>query len=176
MASNVERALTTYRKRGLRGLVSSAKMKVKGETGEVAYQEKVAYGLAERCAQIDRALPAGSRSALDIGCNLGDITAHCASRGLWAIGVDQSKDVIDGARRRHSGKADTLASSLSTKGRSRPGRCCGSLISPRLPLVRILERRMAASAPSATSGYATSRNGSHGSADRAGNRNSFLQT
>jgi len=106
MANNVERALTTYRKRGLRGLVSSAKMKVKGETGEVAYQEKVAYGLAERGAQIDRALPAGSRSALDIGCNLGDITAHCASRGLWAIGVDQSKDLIDGARRRHSGKAD----------------------------------------------------------------------
>ena len=106
MANILERAITTYRRRGLRGLLTSAQMKVRGGSGEVAYQEKLAYGLAERCAQIDRALPTGARSALDIGCNLGDIAAYCASRGLWTIGVDQSKELIDEAQRRHSGKAN----------------------------------------------------------------------
>lgn len=106
MASILRRAIRTYRRRGVRGLLVSAKIRLRGGTGEVAYQEKLADGLAERCAQIDRALPAGSRSALDIGCNRGDITAYCASRGLWSIGVDRSKELIDEAQRLHSGKSD----------------------------------------------------------------------
>lgn len=106
MANLLERATTTYRRRGLKGLATSAHLRMRGRTGELAFQKKLAYGLTERCAQIARALPAGSRSALDIGCNLGDIAAFCAERGLWTIGVDNSKDLIDEARRRHSGKAN----------------------------------------------------------------------
>jgi SAM-dependent methyltransferase len=106
VAGILRRAVAIYRRGGLGGLLARAKKKVQAGTGELAYQEKLAYGLVERLAQIDRALPHGSRSALDIGCNLGDIAAHCARRGLWTIGVDRSKELIDEAQRRHSGLAD----------------------------------------------------------------------
>jgi SAM-dependent methyltransferase len=66
-----------------------------------AYQEKLAGSLAERCAQIETAIPPTAGSALDIGCNLGDLTAWCARRGLWSVGVDSSAELIADARRRH---------------------------------------------------------------------------
>jgi SAM-dependent methyltransferase len=66
------------------------------------YQAKVAGSFEERCRQIEGAIPTGARSVLDIGCNLGDITAWCAGRGLWAIGVEGSAKVVRAARRRHA--------------------------------------------------------------------------
>jgi len=66
-----------------------------------AYQEKLAGSLEERCAQIGGALPPDAGSVLDIGCNLGDLTAWCATRGLWSVGLDSSAELVADARRRH---------------------------------------------------------------------------
>lgn len=66
-----------------------------------AYQEKLAGSLDERCAQIESAIPPAAGSVLDIGCNLGDLTAWCARRGLWSVGLDSSDELIADARRRH---------------------------------------------------------------------------
>jgi SAM-dependent methyltransferase len=70
---------------------------------EADYQEKVAGSLQERWQKIGDALPHGCHTALDIGCNLGDITALCAQNGLWAIGVDQRAKLVAEAHRRHRG-------------------------------------------------------------------------
>lgn len=66
-----------------------------------AYQEKLAGSLEERCAQIAQAIPPAAGSVLDIGCNLGDLTAWCARRGLWSVGLDSAPRLIADARRRH---------------------------------------------------------------------------
>lgn len=66
-----------------------------------AYQEKLAGSLEARCRQLEAALAADVASALDIGCNLGDLTAWCARRGLWSVGLDSSLPLIEDARRRH---------------------------------------------------------------------------
>lgn len=68
-----------------------------------AYQEKLAGALGARSAQLERAIPLGAASVLDVGCNLGDLTAWCARRGLWAVGVDSSEELIAEARVRHAG-------------------------------------------------------------------------
>lgn len=70
-----------------------------------AYQEKLAGSLDARCRQLDQAIPADAASVLDIGCNLGDLTAWCAGRGLWALGIDSSLPLIEDARRRHGAVA-----------------------------------------------------------------------
>jgi SAM-dependent methyltransferase len=67
-----------------------------------AYQEKLAGSLEERCRQLDSALPHRACSVLDIGCNLGDITAWCAGRGHWAVGIDSSETLVHEARARHA--------------------------------------------------------------------------
>lgn len=66
-----------------------------------AYQEKLAEAFPERCRQLEAAIPADARSVLDIGCNLGDITAWCAGRGWWTVGVDSSATLIREATERH---------------------------------------------------------------------------
>lgn len=65
------------------------------------YQEKVAAGNNERWSLIDSAIDESFSTCLDIGCNLGDVTVSCASRGLWTVGLDRSPDLIDAARRKH---------------------------------------------------------------------------
>jgi SAM-dependent methyltransferase len=67
-----------------------------------AYQEKLAGSLVERCRQIEGAIPNGAATVLDIGCNLGDLTAWCARRGLWSVGIDSSLPLIEDARLRHA--------------------------------------------------------------------------
>lgn len=67
-----------------------------------AYQEKLAGSFSERCRQLERALPNPAGSVLDIGCNLGDITAWCARRGHWAVGIDSSEPLINEAQVRHA--------------------------------------------------------------------------
>jgi SAM-dependent methyltransferase len=57
--------------------------------------------MAERCRQLGGAIPPDATNVLDIGCNLGDLTAWCARQGLWAVGVDGSQRLIEEARRRH---------------------------------------------------------------------------
>jgi len=70
-----------------------------------AYQEKLSGSLEERCRQIESALPAAPGSVLDIGCNLGDITAWCAGRGHWTVGIDSSEQLVGEAQVRHAGVA-----------------------------------------------------------------------
>lgn len=67
-----------------------------------AYQEKLAGAFEARTRQLAGALPADPATVLDIGCNLGDITAWCAARGHWAVGVDSSPALVEDARRRHA--------------------------------------------------------------------------
>jgi len=84
LGSNILRALGLKRRRGR------------------AYQEKLAGSFEERCRQLESAIPPGAGSVLDIGCNLGDITAWCAARGLWAVGIDSSEVLVAEARGRHA--------------------------------------------------------------------------
>ena len=84
LGSNILRALGLKRRRGR------------------AYQEKLAGSFEERCRQLESAIPPGAGSVLDIGCNLGDITAWCAARGLWAVGIDSSEVLVAEARVRHA--------------------------------------------------------------------------
>lgn len=70
-----------------------------------AYQEKLAGSLEERCRQLEAAIPPDCASVLDVGCNLGDITAWCASRGYWTVGIDSSETLIHQARERHAAVA-----------------------------------------------------------------------
>ncbi len=65
------------------------------------YQDKLAPFLDERLALVESAIPHGARSLIDVGCNLGDITAHFARRGLWSLGVDSSPKLIKAAMERH---------------------------------------------------------------------------
>lgn len=105
-----ERLVGTYRSKGVRGLAGAARRKLLPGPApgrmDADYQQKVAGSLQERWRMIDDAIPSGCRTALDIGCNLGDITALCAGRGLWTIGVDRGAKLIAEARRRHGNVAD----------------------------------------------------------------------
>jgi SAM-dependent methyltransferase len=84
LGSNILRALGLKRRRGR------------------AYQEKLAGSFEERCRQLGAAIPPDAGSVLDIGCNLGDITAWCAARGLWTVGIDSSEVLVAEARVRHA--------------------------------------------------------------------------
>lgn len=66
-----------------------------------AYQEKLGGAFEARCAQLEGAIPSDAVNVLDIGCNLGDITAWCARRGMWAVGIEASPELVRAARRRH---------------------------------------------------------------------------
>ena len=68
-----------------------------------AYQVKLADSLPERTRLIENALGPTSRSVLDVGCNLGDITVYCAQSGRFAVGIDQSETLIRRARSQHAG-------------------------------------------------------------------------
>ena len=65
------------------------------------YQDKLAPALSERSQLFDRAVDDRAFSLIDIGCNLGDFTAHYARRGLWCVGVDSSRELIEEARHRY---------------------------------------------------------------------------
>lgn len=111
------RAAAVYRNRGPRGLVVALRKNLNLRVGadredddapflEGDYQQKVSGSLEERWHRIDDAIPSGCRTALDVGCNLGDMTALCANRGLWALGVDRSTRLITQAHQRHRGILD----------------------------------------------------------------------
>lgn len=65
------------------------------------YQDKLAPVFEERAALFDRAVGDAPGSLLDVGCNLGDFTAHYARRGMWSVGFDGSRTLIEEAYRRH---------------------------------------------------------------------------
>lgn len=67
------------------------------------YQDKLQPFLGNRLAVIDRGVPADARSLLDVGCNLGDITAHYARRGVWSVGADANRDLVQEAVERQRG-------------------------------------------------------------------------
>lgn len=67
------------------------------------YQEKVGEALDERLGAIRTALPKDGGSVLDIGCNLGNVSAQLASEGYWCLGLDVSPRFVEGARERHAG-------------------------------------------------------------------------
>ncbi|MGH7397925.1 MAG: class I SAM-dependent methyltransferase, partial [Candidatus Rokuibacteriota bacterium] len=110
MPSLGARLAATYRSKGVSGLVRAAQRRLAPSPApdpmDADYQEKVAGSLQERWQKIEEAIPDGCRTALDIGCNLGDITALCAQKGLWAIGVDQGAKLIAEAHRRHRDVVD----------------------------------------------------------------------
>lgn len=102
MRARWESALASYRRKGVtRGAVSAVRRMVPGGGVAQAYQAKTSAALAQRLVQLDGAVPAASSNLLDIGCNLGDITAHFARRGLWTVGLDRSERLVGAARRRH---------------------------------------------------------------------------
>lgn len=65
------------------------------------YQDKLAPALPQRLALLDRVMPAPPASVLDIGSNLGDITAHYAAQGHWSLGIESSAAMVREARDRH---------------------------------------------------------------------------
>jgi len=90
---------TVYRKRGPRGVVEA----VRGRFGlQPDFQAK--EGLAERLALLDPAVPADTRSLIDVGCNIGRITSHFASRGIFSLGIDIGQGQIDRAVKLHRGQ------------------------------------------------------------------------
>lgn len=66
------------------------------------YQDKLAGAFEERAALFDAAVGPTRGSLLDVGCNLGDFTAHYARRGMFAVGVDSSAALVSEAHARHS--------------------------------------------------------------------------
>lgn len=68
------------------------------------YQEKRGAGLDERWAVIRSHISPSDRTALDVGCNIGALTAEAASLGMFALGVDIEPGAIRHACRLHAGK------------------------------------------------------------------------
>jgi SAM-dependent methyltransferase len=58
------------------------------------YQEQRSSAFADRWAIIEPELSTDDRSVLDIGCNIGQFTAKCADRGMFAIGIDAFEEVV----------------------------------------------------------------------------------
>lgn len=65
------------------------------------YQDKLAGSFEERARLFDGAIGTPRGSLLDVGCNLGDFTAHYAKLGMWAVGVDIKAELIAEAQSRH---------------------------------------------------------------------------
>ena len=95
MPSLVGRVAGVYRRKGLRGVVAAARTRVT----EQPYQAKA--GMAERLEMLETVVPRETGSLLDIGCNIGVITAHFAQRGAWSVGLDIDRSLIDKARRQY---------------------------------------------------------------------------
>jgi SAM-dependent methyltransferase len=95
-----------YRKHGLGGVTRITFNRLFRGRADVPYQRKVAAAAPERYEMIGDALPAGTSSLLDVGSNLGDVTAHFASRGVWSIGIEKSASLVAEARKRHGAQSD----------------------------------------------------------------------
>lgn len=67
------------------------------------YQAHRSAGTEERWKLIEQHLTDADRSLLDIGCNLGILTARAARRGMFALGFDVLPETIEFATRRHRG-------------------------------------------------------------------------
>ena len=101
-APDVLRALADrYRKDGLRGVTRSLVARATGDAGR-SYQAKVASGREQRWAMFDAAIPHDARNLLDVGCNRGEHTAHFASRGLWSVGIDIDRRLVQEAVERNA--------------------------------------------------------------------------
>ncbi len=101
VASVISKAVRIYKRRGVAGIAAAARTKLGREKD---FQEKA--GIDERLAQLDRAVPADTSSLVDIGCNLGMITAHFAERGAFSIGIDIGQRLIERANARHAAVAN----------------------------------------------------------------------
>ena len=95
-------ALRLYRKQGFRGVLRVAFNRLILRRPDSPYQVKVSSGAPVRFALLDAALPSDCASLLDIGSNLGDVTAHFAQRGIWSVGVERSQNLVRAAARRHA--------------------------------------------------------------------------
>lgn len=98
-----DKARDIYREGGTGAVAKAVANKIgRRRKRPVAYQEKVAAGHEQRRAMIDATIPLGASSVLDLGSNLGDMTAACARRGMWSIGVEVGADLVAQARNRHA--------------------------------------------------------------------------
>jgi hypothetical protein len=66
------------------------------------YQSKVASHMTSRWEMISAAIPESSQSLLDIGSNLGELSASAAAKGLWSLGIERNAKLIREAQRRHA--------------------------------------------------------------------------
>ena len=85
-----------YRSGGVAGVVRAVAARATGRPN-VSYQAKVAAGREQRWELFDAAIPSDAANLLDIGCNLGEHTAHFASRGLWSVGIDIDPRLVEKA-------------------------------------------------------------------------------
>ncbi len=72
------------------------------------YQEQRSEAADHRWSLIERHLQTSDRNLLDIGCNIGELAARCAARGILTMGIDALDEVIAYAVRRHKGKENLL--------------------------------------------------------------------
>jgi SAM-dependent methyltransferase len=89
-----------YRDEGLSALGSRVANELR-RRGNGPYQTKLAGSFEERWKMIASVIPSDSKSLLDIGSNLGAFTARSAEFGLWSVGIEKSKDLVDRARRKY---------------------------------------------------------------------------
>jgi SAM-dependent methyltransferase len=68
------------------------------------YQINRAFTLKDRWKLISSCIAPGDRTALDIGCNLGEITALLAQQGMFAVGLDVVTGTIQQAVKRNAGR------------------------------------------------------------------------
>ena len=107
MATSVDRVRSRYRREGATGVLRAARARLIGASPDGrAYQEKVAGSMADRQRMIRSVLPEGSTTAIDIGCNLGDMTQFLARSGFWAVGIDCDGPLVEAAQRRATGVRD----------------------------------------------------------------------
>lgn len=95
------------------------------------YQEKLAPANDLRWGMIRGAIPPGSRNLLDLGANLGELTARAADSGLWSVGIELSPDVVRKAQTRHYAK-ENCALSVGTVTPDRIG------LFPRFDVILVL--------------------------------------
>ena len=72
------------------------------------YQEQRSEAADHRWNLIVEHLRSSDRTLLDIGCNIGELAARCAARGIFTMGIDALDEVIAHAVRRHKGKENLL--------------------------------------------------------------------
>ena len=77
------------------------------------YQEQRSSAFADRWAIIEPELSADDRSVLDIGCNIGQFTAKCADRGMFAIGIDAFEEVVARAVKVNRGSSRRVCRAIS---------------------------------------------------------------